>query len=118
MTYSWSYIHEINGLDFVSLISYRSNWNIDVSPPDFLKRYKIINKLLTSFVKSSKTILFSLGLLPVFTPDDTARAPVSVIEVLNTVLSPTEAICSGYIAYSYNSETLKKSIKSLKGGLT
>lgn len=39
---------------------------------------------LTSLVVASRTILFSLGVLPVLSPDDTERAPVSAIVVGET----------------------------------
>ena len=61
---------------------------------------------ITSLVLSSQTILFSLGVLPVFCPDDTLNAPVAVMVVSPTVGSPIEYLCSGCKANSYNRETL------------
>ena len=60
---------------------------------------------LTSRVMSSSTILFCLGTRPALLPEEMHRAPVSVIEFPPTVGSG-ERICSGNIAYSYNSATL------------
>lgn len=65
--------------------------------------YKI---LLTSRVISSSTILFCLGTRPVLLPELMHRAPVSVIELAPTVGSG-ELICSGSMAYSYSSATLR-----------
>ena len=55
---------------------------------------------ITSLVLSSETILFSLGVLPVFSPEVTLNAPVAVMVVSPTVGSPTEYLCSGCNANS------------------
>ena len=52
--------------------------NVDAAPPDFLYCDKDEYGLLTSLVVSSRTTLFSLGVRPVFRPDDTFKAPLSV----------------------------------------
>ena len=54
---------------------------------------------LTSFVTSSSTILLSLGDLPVLSPDEADKAPVSVIVVLY-MLGSVEPRCSFKSAYS------------------
>ena len=68
-------------------------------------RKQMFLRKLTSRVISSSTILFCLGTRPAFEPEEMHRAPVSVIEFPPTVGSG-ERICSGNIAYSYNSATL------------
>jgi hypothetical protein len=77
--YSWSDVKEINCSLSVSSEAFWLDRDIDVAPPDSLKRSSLT--YLTSLVVSSKTTLFSLGVLPVFYPEDTLNAPVSVIVV-------------------------------------
>lgn len=78
----------------------------------------LIEIQLTSFVSASNTILLSFGTRPVRYPELHIRAPVSVMLDGPTVGSG-DSICSGNIAYSYNSATLKAfyfiSIKNLRG---
>ena len=61
--------------------------------------------MLTFSVISSSTIRFCFGTRPVLVPEETRRAPVSVIEFGPTDLSG-DHMCSGNIAYSYSSATL------------
>lgn len=68
-----------------------------------------ISTNVTSLVISSSTILLSLGERPVLKPEDAAKAPVSVIVVLNMAGS-VDPMSSGWSAYSYNSPTLKMRI--------
>ena len=49
---------------------------------------------LTFLVVSSSTTLFSFGTLPVFEPEEAARAPVSVMVVLKIVGSDADPRCS------------------------
>lgn len=96
-----------------------NNWNqqilgeIQILSPQYLthllaKVNKIakIGEMLTFSVMSSKTIRFCLGTLPVLVPEETRRAPVSVMEFGPTDLSG-DHMCSGNIAYSYSSATLR-----------
>lgn len=65
-------------------------------------------------VVSSYTTLFSFGTRPFLFPELTLSAPVSVIVVSVTELSPTDLLCSGWRAYSYNSEILKVNSDEIK----
>ena len=81
MTYSWSDVEEVNCSSSVSGVALGVDWDVHVAPPDGLKNDIKDNSQntqseLTSLVTSSKTTLFSFGVLPVLSPDETDRAPL------------------------------------------
>ena len=80
MLYSWSDVQEVHNSSPIAGISRGGYRDVYFAPPNFLYTFNSA-ELNTSFVVSSRTTLLSLGDLPVLSPDDTDRAPVSVTVV-------------------------------------